>query len=210
MRIALAQLNFTIGDFENNLRLIKEYISLAKLKNADLVVFPELCICGYPPRDFLEFSDFILRCKKAAEEIASVCIGITAIVGLPVVNPKPEGKNLFNSALVLQNGKIIDEVHKTLLPNYDIFDEYRYFEPGRDFHCIKINNTVIALTICEDLWNLEDDPMYVYSPMDTLIKENPQPKEKQILLDYSYLYGYPAYRFGIFPWLARGSCAGTG
>jgi NAD+ synthase (glutamine-hydrolysing) len=173
MRIALAQLNFTIGDFENNVRLIKDYIGRAKELHTDLVVFPELCICGYPPRDFLEFNDFIIRCKKAAEEIAVTCKGITAIVGLPMKNPKLEGKNLFNSALVLSDGKITDEVHKSLLPNYDIFDEYRYFEPERNFHCVKINGEIIALTICEDLWNMEDDPMYVSSPMEVLIKENP-------------------------------------
>ncbi len=173
MRIALAQLNFTIGDFDNNVRWITESIRLAKTKNVDLVVFAELCICGYPSRDFLEFNDFIQRCKKAAIEIAKVCIGITAIVGLPVVNPKPEGKNLFNSAVVLRDGKIIDEIHKSLLPTYDVFDEYRYFEPGRNFHCINIKNTRIALTICEDLWNMEDDPMYISSPMETLINEKP-------------------------------------
>ena len=173
MRIALAQLNFTIGDFENNVRRIQESILHAKTNRVDLVVFSELCICGYPSRDFLEFNDFIQRCKKAAEEIASECIGITAIVGLPMVNPKLEGKNLFNSAVVLRDGKITDEIHKSLLPNYDVFDEYRYFEPERNFHCININNTRIALTICEDLWNMEDDPMYVYSPMDSLINEKP-------------------------------------
>jgi NAD+ synthase (glutamine-hydrolysing) len=173
MRIALAQLNFTIGDFENNVSRIKEYIQKAIQAKTDLIVFSELCICGYPPRDFLEFNDFNKRCKKAAEEIALVCKGITAIVGLPTVNPKLEGKNLFNSAVVLSEGKIIDEVHKALLPNYDVFDEYRYFEPERKFHCVKIKNSVIALTICEDLWNIEDDPMYISSPMESLINDRP-------------------------------------
>ncbi len=173
MRIALAQLNFTIGDFTNNIRLIRETISKAKDLKTDIVVFPELCVSGYPPRDFLEFNDFINRCKQAVIEIAEACNGITAIVGVPLVNPKIEGKNLFNSAVVLRDGKIADEVHKALLPNYDIFDEYRYFEPERNFHCVTINNVKIALTICEDLWNVEDDPMYVYSPMESLIRESP-------------------------------------
>src|SRR5439155_6259040 len=114
------------------------------------------------------------RCKAAAEEIAEECRGIVAIVGCPTVNPKVEGKNLFNSAYVLAEGKIKDVVHKALLPNYDIFDEYRYFEPNRNFHCVEIKGVKIALTICEDLWNVEDDPMYVSSPMDELIKEQPQ------------------------------------
>jgi NAD+ synthase (glutamine-hydrolysing) len=173
MRIALAQLNYTIGDFESNTRRICESIQRAKESGVELIVFSELCICGYPPRDFLEFSDFINRCTKASEEIAKLCIGIAAIVGLPVVNPKPEGKNLFNAAAVLQNGKITDVVYKALLPNYDVFDEYRYFEPGKNFHCVTIKNTKVALTICEDLWNMEDDPMYITSPMETLISEKP-------------------------------------
>ena len=173
MRIALSQLNFTVGDFDNNVRQICDSILKAKQKHVDLIVFSELCISGYPPRDFLEFSDFTNRCKNAAQQIAEVCIDITAIVGLPIINPKLEGKNLFNSALVLQNGQIVDEIHKALLPNYDVFDEYRYFEPEKKFHCINVNNTCIALTICEDLWNMEDDPMYTSSPMEALIKERP-------------------------------------
>ncbi|MCX6274163.1 MAG: NAD+ synthase [Bacteroidetes bacterium] len=174
LKIALAQLNYTIGDFEKNVFKIKESIARAKAEHADLIVFSELCISGYPPRDFLEFSDFIDRCNKAAEEIASVCVGITAIVGCPTINPKPEGKNLFNSAYVCTDGKITDVIHKSLLPNYDIFDEYRYFEPNSNFHCISVKGKKIALTICEDLWNVEDDPMYVSSPMDELIREKPE------------------------------------
>ena len=173
MKIALAQLDYTIGDFEKNVFKMKESILRAKNENASLILFAELAISGYPPRDFLEFRDFIQRCRKSAEEIASVCNGITAIVGCPTVNPKIEGKNLFNSAYVCSEGKIIDTVHKSLLPNYDIFDEYRYFEPNRSFHCIKVNGKKIALTICEDLWNVEDDPMYISSPMEELVKEKP-------------------------------------
>ena len=174
MKIALAQLNFTIGNFETNIFKIREAIQRAKKENADIIVFAELAISGYPPLDFLEFNDFISRCKKAAEEIAKDCIDITAIIGCPVVNPEPEGKNLFNASYVLEGGKIKTEIHKALLPNYDVFDEYRYFEPGRKFECIEVKGTKIAVTICEDLWNIEDDPMYVSCPMDELIKEKPQ------------------------------------
>jgi len=174
MKVALAQLNYVIGDFEHNVFKIKEHIAKVKKERADLVIFSELSVCGYPPRDFLEFSDFIAQCRKAAEDIAQSCIGITAIIGCPTVNPKTEGKNLFNSAFVCADGKIQDEVHKSLLPNYDIFDEYRYFEPNREHHCITVAGIKIALTICEDLWNIEDDPMYVTCPMDDLINENPQ------------------------------------
>ncbi len=174
MRIALAQLNYVIGDFEKNVVRINEIISQSKKNKVDLVVFSELNVCAYPPRDFLEFEDFISKCYLSAIEIAKNCIGISAIVGLPTKNKNIEGKNLFNAALLLQNGKIESEIHKALLPNYDIFDEYRYFEPGRDFKCIDVNGTKIALTICEDLWNIEDDPMYISSPMDTLIDEKPE------------------------------------
>ena len=173
MRIALAQLNYLIGDFEKNVSRIKESIHHAKAEQVNLIIFSELCISGYPPRDFLEFDDFNRRCLKAAEEIANDCIGIAAIVGLPLVNPRPEGKNLFNSAALLVDGKIADVVHKALLPNYDIFDEYRYFEPERNYHCITVDGVKIALTICEDLWNIEEDPLYVSCPMDVLIKEQP-------------------------------------
>lgn len=174
MKISLAQLNYVIGDFEKNIFKIRQAIQKAKTENADLIVFAELAVCGYPPRDFLEFNDFIERCKQAVTEIAKDCEGIAAIVGCPTVNPKLEGKNLFNSAYFLADGKIKNVIHKALLPNYDVFDEYRYFEPARTFECIELNGTKIALTVCEDLWNVEDDPMYVSCPMDELAKEKPQ------------------------------------
>ena len=174
MRIAIAQLNYVIGDFGKNVQQIISTIQKAKADRADLIVFAELCVCGYPPRDFLEFADFNQRCLSAAEEIAKECKGIQAIIGLPLVNPVLEGKGLFNSACLLSEGKILATVHKSLLPNYDIFDEYRYFEPGRSFPLITVNGVKIALTVCEDLWNVEDDPMYVSCPMDELIKEQPQ------------------------------------
>ena len=174
MKIALAQLNYIIGDFEKNIFKIRKAIQRAKKENADIVVFAELAVSGYPPLDFLEFNDFVSCCKNAALEIAKECVGIAAIVGCPVVNPERDGKNLFNSAYLLEDGKIKSEIHKALLPNYDVFDEYRYFEPGRKFQCIEVNGFKIAVTICEDLWNVEDDPMYVSCPMDELIKESPQ------------------------------------
>ncbi len=174
MRLALAQLNYIIGDFEKNVDLIKQSIAKAKEAKVDLLIFAELNICAYPPQDFVEFDDFVKKCHSAAEEIAKECQGIAAIVGLPVRNKKIEGKNLYNAAFLLQDGKICDEVHKSLLPTYDIFDEYRYFEPERSFHCINFKGVKIALTICEDLWNEEEDPMYIISPMDTLINEDPK------------------------------------
>ncbi|HPD54071.1 MAG TPA: NAD+ synthase [Bacteroidia bacterium] len=173
MRIALAQLDVVIGDFEKNVARMREYLERAKAAGADLVVFPELAICGYPPRDFLEFRDFIERGHAAAMQLVGDCTDLAAIIGLPTVNPKAEGKNLFNSAWVIQDGKVTATVHKALLPTYDIFDEYRYFEPAREFQTVTVAGKKIALTICEDLWNVEDDPMYVSCPMDALIREKP-------------------------------------
>jgi NAD+ synthase (glutamine-hydrolysing) len=178
MKIALAQLNYHIGNFSSNTEKIKSNILRAKKEGADLVVFSELCVCGYPPKDFLEFSDFINRSKDAVNEIASVCVGISAIVGAPALNPRVEGKNLFNAAYVLCDGKIQSVHHKALLPTYDVFDEYRYFEPAKEFHVAEIfpkgqGGKKIALTICEDLWDVEDDLMYTLWPMDELIKQKP-------------------------------------
>ncbi len=173
MKIALAQLNYHVGNFESNTKKIIEHINRAKKENAQLVVFAELAVCAYPPLDFLEFEDFDKRCIECIDLIAKECMGIAAIVGSPSKNPILEGKNLYNSAFFLAEGKIKSVVHKTLLPTYDVFDEYRYFEPNRKFECIELNGKKIALTICEDLWNVEDDPLYIHSPMEELIKENP-------------------------------------
>ena len=173
MKIALAQVNYLIGDFEGNTFKIVECIRKARLQNADLVVFSELSVCGYPPRDFLEFDDFILRSNKQIDLIASECRDIAAIVGAPSVNTAPKGKPLFNSAYFLEDGKVKAIVNKTLLPNYDIFDEYRYFEPNRSFNIVEFKGLKIALTICEDIWNISDDPLYIISPMDELAPLKP-------------------------------------
>jgi NAD+ synthase (glutamine-hydrolysing) len=173
MQIALAQLNYTVGDFDGNTNKIIATINEAKSEGVQLVVFSELCICGYPPLDFLEFEDFITRCEKAVQAIANACTNIVAIVGSPVRNPVVEGKNLYNAALVLSEGKITHTSYKALLPTYDVFDEYRYFEPAKKFDCVSIHGIKIALTICEDLWNLYDDPLYTIYPMDELIKHQP-------------------------------------
>jgi NAD+ synthase (glutamine-hydrolysing) len=173
MKIALAQLNFHIGNFEVNTGKIIEYIKKAESENADLIIFPELAVSGYPPRDFLEFDDFVNKCQIEIKKIAAECTQITAILGAPSINPEPKGKHLFNSAFVLSKGKVQDIRHKSLLPNYDIFDEYRYFEPNRKFEIVQINEFKIALTICEDLWNISDDPLYVVNPMDELMPQQP-------------------------------------
>jgi len=174
MKIALAQLNYHVGDFGNNVSRMIGCIEKAKSQQADLVVFAELSVCGYPPRDFLEFDDFIRRSADAVETIALACQGIAAIVGAPSVNPEPKGKPLYNTAWFLADGKVLAKTHKTLLPNYDVFDEYRYFEPNRlPFSVVSYKGLRLALTICEDLWNITDDPLYVCNPMDELVKLDP-------------------------------------
>ncbi len=174
MKIALAQLNYRVGDFENNVSRITETIEKAKSQQAGLVVFAELCVCGYPPRDFLEFDDFIRRCDDAVAIIAGNCHGIAAIIGAPSSNPAAKGKPLYNTAFFLADGKILAKAHKTLLPNYDVFDEYRYFEPNRlPYSVVEYGGLRFAVTICEDLWNIADDPLYIRNPMDELVKHNP-------------------------------------
>ncbi|MEJ7557410.1 MAG: NAD+ synthase [Pedobacter sp.] len=173
MKIALAQLNYHIGNFEANTKKIIDHIQLAKSKGADLVVFAELAVCGYPPRDFLEFDEFIELCHSSALEIAEHCHGIACIIGLPIKNDQIAGKDLYNAAYFIEEGEIKATVKKALLPNYDVFDEYRYFEPGVEFDCIHFKGKKIALTICEDLWNINDNPLYVSNPMDQLIVQQP-------------------------------------
>jgi len=180
MKITLAQLNYHIGNFGQNKELIINAINKAKDAGSDLVIFSELSVPGYPPLDLLDRLDFIDACNKCVEEIALSCQGITAIVGSPVINTNKEGKKLFNSALVLSEGKVIFRADKSLLPTYDIFDEYRYFEPGRRFSLFEMNGLKIALTICEDLWDeqpfeneFEKQRLYTISPMDELARLNP-------------------------------------
>jgi NAD+ synthase (glutamine-hydrolysing) len=174
MRIALAQLNYHIGDFENNIAKIISYIHKAKGLNADVVVFSELAICGYPPRDFLEFNDFIIKSQYGVLAVARESKGIAVIVGAPSVNPSGKGKPLYNSAFFLAGGKIKAVFHKTLLPNYDVFDEYRYFEPNRmPYSVAGYKKQKFAVTICEDLWNIADDPLYVRNPMDEITRLHP-------------------------------------
>ncbi len=180
MKITLAQLNYHIGNFSGNREIICNAISEAKKDGADLVIFSELCIPGYPPLDLLDRQDFIEKCNETVYDIAKECHGITAIVGSPTLNENQEGKKLFNSALVLAEGKVLNRVNKALLPTYDIFDEYRYFEPETDFIIVPFKGLKIALTICEDLWDeqpfdneFEKSRLYTVSPMEEISVYNP-------------------------------------
>jgi NAD+ synthase (glutamine-hydrolysing) len=164
MKIAIAQLNLHVGNFESNHFQILKSIKSAVNTGSDLIVFPELAICGYPPRDFLEFNDFIEKCISNIESIAKQTKEIAVILGGPSKNLTGKGKLLFNSAYVLYDGKIQEIINKTLLPTYDVFDEYRYFEPNREFKTVKIANKNVGVAICEDLWNLGNNPLYTKTP----------------------------------------------
>ncbi|HEX7904340.1 MAG TPA: nitrilase-related carbon-nitrogen hydrolase, partial [Chitinophagaceae bacterium] len=173
MKIALAQQNYHIGNFEDNTRKIIEGIEWAKQQGADLVMFSELCVCGYPPRDFLEFDDFINKCYNAVDAIKQHADTIAVLIGAPDRNPVKEGKDLFNAAYFLYEKEVKAIAHKTCLPNYDIFDEYRYFEPAYSWDIIEFKGKKLAITICEDIWNLGDNPLYRNCPMDELMKQQP-------------------------------------
>ncbi len=173
MKILLAQQNYHIGNFQQNRNKILEGIARAQDAGADLVLFPELSICGYPPRDFVEFNDFINQCYDSIEQIKAHTAEIGVLIGCPAWNPVKEGKDLFNAAFLIHEKQIKGEVHKTLLPTYDVFDENRYFEPAFDWKCLEFKGKKLAVTICEDIWNLGDNPLYRITPMEILIRENP-------------------------------------
>lgn len=173
MKIFLAQQNYHIGNFKENAQKISMGIEKAKQAGADLVVFSELCVCGYPPRDFLEFQDFIDQCYQTIDVIKEQADDIGVLIGSPARNPQKEGKDLFNAVFLLHQKQIKAEIHKTLLPTYDVFDENRYFEPAFEWKCIPFKGKKLAVTICEDIWNLGDNPLYRITPMEILIRENP-------------------------------------
>lgn len=180
MKVALAQLNYTIGDLEGNSAKMIANIEKAKNEGADLVVFSELSVTGYYPHDLLEKKEFIQKAENAVLRIAEHCIGIAAFIGAPRINENERGKQLYNSAFFLNDGKIQHIQNKTLLPTYDIFDEYRHFEPNRDFNIVEFKGEKIAITICEDLWDelptaneFGKDKLYQVSPMEELAKLNP-------------------------------------
>lgn len=173
MIIALTQQNYRVGDFEYNTQKIIQAIQKAKSANVELIVFSELCICGYPPRDFLLFDEFVQSCTQAINQIKPHTQDIAVIVGAPARNPHKKGKDLFNSAYFIYQQKIQAVVHKTLLPTYDVFDEYRHFEPASKWHTVLFKEKKLAITICEDIWDLVDNPMYKSCPMDKLMAEHP-------------------------------------
>jgi NAD+ synthase (glutamine-hydrolysing) len=173
MKIFLAQQNYHIGNFESNTQKIIDAIETAKQQGGDLIVFSELSVCGYAPRDFLEFEDFIAKSYAAIDVIKKHADTIGVLIGAPDRNPVKEGKDLFNGAFLLYQNEIKAIAHKTCLPNYDVFDEYRYFEPAYNWSIMEFKGKRLAVTICEDIWNLGDNPLYRICPMDELMKQQP-------------------------------------
>jgi NAD+ synthase (glutamine-hydrolysing) len=173
MKIVLAQQNYHIGNFELNTQKIITAIREAKAAGADLILFSEMCVCGYPARDFVEFNNFITQCEAAVDIIRQEADTIGVLIGSPSRNPSKLGKDLFNAAFFLYEKKVVAEIHKTLLPTYDVFDEYRYFEPAADWKVVPFKGKKLAITICEDIWNLGDNPLYTICPMDRLMEQQP-------------------------------------
>ncbi len=173
MKIFLAQQNYHIGNFESNTKKIIRAIRDAKAQGGDLILFSEMCVSGYPARDFVEFNDFINKCYDAVNLIKEEADTIGVLIGGPARNTQHKGKGLFNAAFFLYEKEIKAEIHKTLLPTYDVFDEYRYFEPAFEWQVVPFKGKKLAITICEDIWNLGDNPLYRICPMDKLMDQQP-------------------------------------
>lgn len=173
MKIALSQLNVTIGALEGNVQKMGEAINRAIADNADLIVFSELSLCGYIPKDMLNYDSFVKRGYDSLEQLKPLTEKIGVLVGMPTWSGLEKGKRLYNSAVLIHKGEVVAEVHKTLLPTYDIFDEYRYFEPASELSVVEFKGVRLAITICEDLWNLDDPKLYSRTPMDELISQDP-------------------------------------
>jgi NAD+ synthase (glutamine-hydrolysing) len=172
VKIALAQINVTVGDFTGNSEKIIQYALRARERQADVVLFPELCVCGYPPRDLVEKSAFVVRNREVVEEIARKTVGITSVVGFVTPAHEETGKSVMNSAAVLRDGKIVAVQSKRLLPTYDVFDEMRNFAPASSQQVIDLQGLPVALTICEDAWNDKtywNRRLYSSDPVEELI-----------------------------------------
>lgn len=173
MKLALVQINPVIGDFEGQCRSIVSFAEQARSKGCDLVIFPEMAVCGYPPRDLLEQRAFVEASQDAVEYLVNTIEGIAVVVGCVAFNPEEKGKTLINSAVLFENGTVLLQVSKQLLPTYDVFDERRHFEPGQPSLPFLHKGLRLGLTICEDVWNdkdVFDKPLYAVDPVDSLVK----------------------------------------
>lgn len=204
MKIAIAQINPIIGDFKYNFNKIKHFTDQAISLQCDLVVFSELVITGYPPRDLLERKDFVDANIDCLNKLISAIRGIGVICGFVDKNPAGQGNPLYNAAVLFENGKIIHKVYKTLLPTYDIFDERRYFEPGQENKACSYKGQKIGLTICEDAWNDEDifpTRIYATDPVAKIVQGG-----ANLVINISaspYYLGHDEFRENMFAFMAR-------
>jgi NAD+ synthase (glutamine-hydrolysing) len=178
VKIALAQINPTVGDFSGNLEKIVAASGRAAAAGARLTVFSELAICGYPPADFLEKPSFLARCRTAVDELAAATAELsTAVVaGVALPADSATGKPAVNAAVLLDSGRLLLEQHKRLLPFYDVFDEQRYFAPARSQQVVELDGVRLAITICEDAWNDKNfwpRRLYAVDPMEELMRQQP-------------------------------------
>ncbi len=177
MKIALAQLNPTVGDITGNSDRIREQLERASDRGAELVVFPELCIIGYPPKDLLLKPAVVEECVEAVEALADACRGIAAIIGYPCPADTAQGRTLYNAAALCADGRILHRHVKSLLPTYDVFDETRYFEPGPRVDVTPFHGMRLGVSICEDLWNEREvfsRQLYHDNPIDELAAHGAQ------------------------------------
>jgi NAD+ synthase/NAD+ synthase (glutamine-hydrolysing) len=173
MKIALVQINPVIGDFKHQCQLIHQFTEQAKAKGCDLAVFPEMAVCGYPPKDLLEQKIFIDANQQALEHLIRTIHGIGVILGFVAANNGELGKPLLNAGALFEDGQILYQVHKQLLPTYDVFDERRHFEPGQPALPFAYKGHRLGVTICEDVWNdkdVFDKPMYAVDPVERLVQ----------------------------------------
>lgn len=178
MKIALAQINPTVGDFSGNMEKIVAATRRAADQGARLAVFPELALCGYPPADFLEKPSFLARCREAISDLANATRSLPTalVVGVALPAPPDAGKPAVNAAVLLDCGHILLEQQKRLLPFYDVFDEQRYFLPSSAQHVVELDSLRIAISICEDAWNDKNfwpRRLYAFDPLEELMRQNP-------------------------------------
>ncbi len=178
MKIALAQINPTVGDFRGNLERIVATSRRAAAQGARLTVFSELVICGYPPADFLEKPSFLARCRTAVDELAAATgdLSTAVVAGVALAAEAGSGKPAVNAAVLLDGGHLLLEQHKRLLPFYDVFDEQRYFAPSRPQQVVELDGMRLAITICEDAWNDKNfwpRRLYTVDPMEELMRQQP-------------------------------------
>jgi NAD+ synthase (glutamine-hydrolysing) len=204
MKVYIGQINSTVGALNANAGLIRRAYEEGVRAGADVVLVPELAVTGYPPRDLLDRPYFIQRALEIRDELAAMTGDTTLIFGCPIPSPQWCGKPLHNAAVIARNGKVLLEQKKMLLPTYDVFDELRYFEPGRDVHLVEIAGTRVGVLICEDFW-FDDEifgkKLYCGNPVDDLARQG-----AQVLLNISaspFNAGKRQIRYDIFKDIAR-------